>query len=71
MAPRTRLLAAMHTVGRIFPRGNRAPALQPVDAEKLLRQLGSDTLPAGFAPRLLERVESGFYISQPVELART
>ncbi len=71
VAPRTRLLAAMHTVGRIFPRGNRAPALQPIDAQRLLRQLASGTLPAGFAPRLLERVESGFYISQPFELART
>jgi len=70
VAPRTRMLAAMHTIGRIFPRGNRAPALEPVDTEILMRRLGPDALPAGFTPRLLERVESGFYISQPLELAR-
>ena len=70
VAPRTRMLAAMHAIGRIFPRGNRAPALEPVDAERLMRRLGTGALPAGFTPRLLERVESGFYISQPLELAR-
>ena len=29
-APRTPLLAAMHSVGRLFPRGDRAPAIEPV-----------------------------------------
>ena len=29
-APRTPLLAVMHAVGRLFPRGDRAPAIVPV-----------------------------------------
>ena len=29
-APRTPLLALMHAVGRLFPRGDRAPAIEPV-----------------------------------------
>ena len=29
-APRTPLLAAMHAVGRLLPRGNRAPAIEPI-----------------------------------------
>ena len=29
-APRTPALAVMHAVGRVFPRGDRAPAIEPV-----------------------------------------
>ena len=37
-APRTPALTVMHTVGRAFPRGNRAPAIEPI-AETMLRVL--------------------------------
>ena len=38
-APRTRLLAAMHTIGRWFPRSDRAPAIEPViDGNRLTWQ---------------------------------
>src|SRR6201996_6696822 len=37
-APKTPALAVMHAVGRAFPRGNRAPAVEPV-AEQHLRRL--------------------------------
>ena len=69
-APRTALLAAMHTVGRIFPRGDRAPAIEPV-AEAALRRLieGAPGL-AGFAPRHGKRIASGFYTSQAMELLK-
>ena len=36
-APRNPLLAAMHAVGRLFPRSDRAPAIEPV-AESALRR---------------------------------
>ena len=37
-APSSPLLRTMHAVGRLFPRGDRAPAIEPV-AERALRQL--------------------------------
>ena len=34
-APRTPILAAMHAVGRLFPRSDRAPAIEPVVEARL------------------------------------
>jgi magnesium-protoporphyrin O-methyltransferase len=64
-APRTRALAAMHAVGKLFPRGNRAPAIEPV-REASLRHLltGLD----GWKASRTERVACGFYTSQALEL---
>lgn len=66
-APRTRLLAAMHAAGRIFPRGNRAPEIQPVAEDQLRERLGA--LP-GWSIGRSERIASGFYTSQAMELVR-
>jgi magnesium-protoporphyrin O-methyltransferase len=68
-APRTRALAAMHAVGKLFPRSDRAPAIVPV-AEAALRDAirGAPGLAAWEAART-ERVASGFYTSQAMELA--
>ncbi len=65
-APRTPLLAAMRSMGRLFPRNNRAPWIEPV-AEKSLRQRVGSQLPQWSAPRT-QRVSSGFYTSQAMEL---
>jgi magnesium-protoporphyrin O-methyltransferase len=67
-APRTPLLAAMHTVGRVFPRGDRAPAIEPVAEASLRRLLERDPDLAGFAPHRTQRIASGFYTSQAMEL---
>jgi len=67
-APRTPLLTAMHTVGRIFPRGDRAPAIEPVGEAALRRLIGRDPGLAGFVPRHGKRIASGFYTSQAMEL---
>jgi magnesium-protoporphyrin O-methyltransferase len=67
-APRTRLLAAMRSAGRLFPSHNRAPWIEPV-AERSLRQRLSAQLPQWTAPRT-QRVSSGFYTSQALELRR-
>jgi magnesium-protoporphyrin O-methyltransferase len=67
-APRTPLLAAMHTVGRIFPRGDRAPAIEPVAEAALRRLLERDPDLAGFVPHRTQRIASGFYTSQAMEL---
>jgi magnesium-protoporphyrin O-methyltransferase len=67
-APRTPLLAAMHTVGRVFPRGDRAPAIEPVAEAALRRLIEGDPGLAGFLPRHSKRIASGFYTSQAMEL---
>jgi magnesium-protoporphyrin O-methyltransferase len=70
-APRTPPLMAMHTVGRLFPRGDRAPAIVPL-AESRLRR-GTRDVPAlqGWQHGRSHRVSSGFYTSQAFELRRT
>lgn len=64
-APRTPLLTAMWTVGRLFPRSDRAPSIEPVAPEALTQKL-ADALPNWHAGRS-ERVASGFYTSQAFE----
>jgi magnesium-protoporphyrin O-methyltransferase len=67
-APRTPALTLMHGVGKLFPRSDRAPAIEPV-AEKRLRQLvATSDLLRGWQPVRTERIKSGFYTSQAMEL---
>jgi magnesium-protoporphyrin O-methyltransferase len=65
-APRTPALTAMHAVGRFFPRGDRAPAIEPVRPTHLTRLLDTrlQTMRIGRS----ERVSSGFYTSQGLEV---
>ena len=69
-APRTPLLAMMHAVGRLFPRSDRAPAIEPVDDQRLWRQLGGETGLATWPRGRQQRVNSGFYLSQAFERTR-
>ncbi len=70
-APRTPLLAAMHSIGRLFPRGDRAPSIEPVAEARLRRLIATDPRLKGWQVARTERVTSGFYISQGLELVRT
>ncbi len=70
-APRTPLLAAMHAVGRLFPRGERSPAIEPMAEEALRRQIAAEAALAGWRCGRTLRVASGFYTSQALELACT
>ncbi|WP_454599153.1 magnesium protoporphyrin IX methyltransferase [Qipengyuania sp. SM2507] len=66
-APHTPLLGAMHTAGKLFPRGNRSPAIVPINEQRLRRQLaGLHSWRVGRS----ERISSGFYTSQAIELVR-
>lgn len=67
-APSSPLLRTMHAVGRLFPRGNRAPAIEPVAEGALRRLLAGDDGLARWAPGRSQRVTSGFYTSQAFEL---
>ncbi len=66
--PRTPALAAMHAVGRLFPRGDRAPAVEPVGEAALRRRLAQEPGLAGWRPARTARITSGFYISQALEV---
>lgn len=67
-APRNPLLATMRTVGSLFPRKNRAPWIEPVAEKSLHRRLGADV--PQFVIGRTQRISSGFYTSQALELQR-
>jgi len=70
-APRTMILSVMHGIGKVFPRGNRSPMIEPI-AEKTLRArvAAHRELGTAFEIGASARVDSGFYISQAMELVR-
>ena len=67
-APRTPLLAAMRSVGSLFPRGNRAPWIEPVAEASLRKRIGHQV--PQFRVARTQRIASGFYTSQAMELCR-
>jgi magnesium-protoporphyrin O-methyltransferase len=69
-APRTRMLALMHAVGRFFPSGDRAPAIEPVLEDRLWQLLAAETGLATWIRGRSARVSVGFYTSQAFELRR-
>ncbi len=69
-APRTPLLAVMHSVGRLFPRSDRAPAIEPVSEKALRASLERESELVNWEPRDTRRVERGFYRSQGMLLGR-
>lgn len=66
-APHTRLLGAMHSVGKVFPKSDRSPAIVPVSETELRARLGRLR---DWKIGRSERVSSGFYTSQALELVR-
>jgi magnesium-protoporphyrin O-methyltransferase len=70
-APRTPLLTLMIGVGRLFPRGNRAPWLEPMAEEKIAALMGTHAALSGWKTGRTQRVSSGFYQSQAMEWSRT
>lgn len=67
-APKTPALTVMHAVGRLFPRGDRAPAIEPVSERHLLDRLDVEQGLERWAPGRSQRVASGFYTSQALEM---
>lgn len=69
-APRTGLLSAMHAVGRLLPRGNRAPAIEPIAEHTLAHKIDAAAGLTAWRRGRTERIKSGFYTSQALEIAR-
>lgn len=66
-APRTTLLTVMHAAGKVFPRADRAPAIEPVSPRNLTHRLGAL---GDWTIGRTQRVNKGFYISQAMEITR-
>ncbi len=67
-APYTRALGAMHKFGKMFPKSDSSPAIVPI-AEGDLRMHLAQRVP-GWDVARTERVSSGFYTSQAMELVK-
>ena len=65
VAPRTWPLMMMWSVGKLFPRGDRSPAIAPISQPALERALAKQNARLKFARS--HRVSRGFYISQALE----
>jgi magnesium-protoporphyrin O-methyltransferase len=65
VAPRTPLLMAMWQAGRLFPRSDRSPTMVPHAPKGIIQALGRHDATGRLTP--LERITSGFYISQAME----
>ncbi|MFK7882203.1 magnesium protoporphyrin IX methyltransferase [Roseobacter sp.] len=66
VAPRTRLLMAMWYAGKLFPRSDRSPVMIPHAHKPLAQAARSQGLRGMVRP--VDRVSSGFYISQAMEV---
>jgi magnesium-protoporphyrin O-methyltransferase len=69
-APQTPLLSIMHGMGRLFPRADRAPAIEPVMEGRLRKAIAAEPRLANWSIGRTQRVASGFYTSQALELVR-
>jgi magnesium-protoporphyrin O-methyltransferase len=69
-APQTPMLAVMWTVGRLFPRRDRAPALEPISERSLRRHLAAEPALRDWRVGRSQLVTSGFYKSQAMELVK-
>ena len=65
VAPRTALLMAMWRMGQLFPRADRSPTMVPHAPARLTKALAAQSAPGTLTA--LDRVTSGFYISQALE----
>jgi magnesium-protoporphyrin O-methyltransferase len=67
-APFTPLLGSMLTIGKLVPKGDKSPAIEPQRESRLRRTLATAPQFEGFALGQSRRIKSGFYFSQAMEL---
>jgi magnesium-protoporphyrin O-methyltransferase len=64
------MLVAMRSVGRLFPRANRAPWIEPMSEIALRDHVQDAPGLGGWSIGRTQRVSSGFYTSQALEVVR-
>jgi magnesium-protoporphyrin O-methyltransferase len=67
-APKTAALTVMHTAGKLFPKADRAPAIEPVAEGTLSRKITEEARLKSWRARRTLRIVNGFYTSQAMEL---
>lgn len=70
-APSNPALIAFRAVGRLLPRSDRAPWIEPVAESTLHRLLAADPSLQDWQRGRTQRISSGFYTSQALELVRS
>ena len=70
-APRTPASMLMLAAGRLFPRGDRSPAIEPVDPALLTRLMTGHPALQGWRNGRAELIAGGFYKSRALEWLRT
>jgi magnesium-protoporphyrin O-methyltransferase len=69
-APSNPALIVFRAVGRMLPRSDRAPWIEPVAESTLHRLLAADPALQDWQRGRTQRISSGFYTSQALELVR-
>jgi len=69
-APKTPALWLLWIVGRLFPRKDRAPAIEPVSESEIRRLIEREPALKDWRIGRTKRIKSGFYKSQALELTR-
>ncbi len=67
-APSSSLLQLMHWTGRLFPRRDRSPNIQPIRAQDLHQNLRKNEALRHWAVGRQQRVSASFYTSEALEL---
>ncbi len=70
-APSTPLLEVALVMGRLFPRSDRSPAIEPVTEALLRKSIAARPEFAGWRVGRTAKVSRGFYTSQAMELIRS
>jgi len=70
-APRTPATMLMLGMGRLFPRGDRSPAIEPVSPQVLRWLMAREPAFAAWHTARFELITGGFYKSQAMEWKRT
>jgi magnesium-protoporphyrin O-methyltransferase len=67
-APRTLALSALHALGQVLPKADRAPAIAPLREVAFRRRLRCEPRLGAWRLARSVRISNGFYISQALEL---
>lgn len=71
VAPKTLPLTAMLAIGRLMPRSDRSPNIFPANASRIVSAMTANVSGGGWKQGRSERITSGFYKSQAVEVLRS
>lgn len=67
-APKNAALSLMISVGKLFPRKDRAPFIAPVSEQHLRRLIGENQVMQTMQICRTQKISSGFYTSQAMEI---